>query len=153
MDTITPILNDVPVVVVNEVPVVSDEPPVLNGTQTLIVDLFRKYKPELEFTIASGENNVPQIELQYGIVSNIPEGADPSTIISEPQKYKIPLDETAKWADIKKLIDIFEKYLKNVDLNKKPVIDASAQILILESMKEKVTDWNEAVQKLKPAQN
>jgi hypothetical protein len=40
-----------------------------------------------------------------------------------------------------------------MDLNKKPVIDVSAQILQLESMKEKVKEWNEAVQKLKPAQN
>jgi hypothetical protein len=103
----TPIPDDVPDIVVNKVPVVSDEHQVLNATQNLIVDLLRKYKPELEYTIASGENNVPQIELKYGIVSNIPEGADPATIVTEPQKYKIPLDESAKWAEIKKLIDIF----------------------------------------------
>lgn len=114
----------------------------LNDMQNLIITLLRKSKPELVFDVAAGENDVPEIVLEYGIVSNIPEDADPAAIITTPQKYKIPLSEDSKWADIKKWIDIFEKYLKNADLNKKPVIDASAQILQLEKMKKHAEDMN-----------
>jgi hypothetical protein len=126
---------------------------VLNDKQNLIITLLRKSKPEFVFDISMGEHNVPEIIMEYGIVSNVPEDADPATIITEPQKYKIPLDETATWANIKKLIDIFEKYLKNADLNKKPVIDVSAQILQLEFMKEKAAEWNDVIKNARLTQN
>jgi hypothetical protein len=124
------------------------ETPVLNTAQNLIVSLLRKYKPELAFTIADGENNIPEIILEYGIVSNIPEGVDQATIINEPQKMKIPLEDTMTWVNMKKWIDIFEKYMKNVDLNKRSM-DVSAQILQLESMKNQAIIINDQINKNK----
>lgn len=123
--------------------------PELNRVQKIIIALLSKYKPELVFTIEMGEENIPEIVLEYGIVSTIPEDADPSTLITTPQKYKIPLNDAATWDDIKKWIDIFEKYLKNADLNKKPVIDASAQIQQLEYMKKLTEEMNANINKNK----
>ena len=124
------------------------ETPVLNTAQNLIVSLLRKYKPELAFNIADVENNIPEIILEYGIVSNIPEGVDQATIINEPQKMKIPLEDTMTWVNMKKWIDIFEKYMKNVDLNKRSM-DVSAQILQLESMKNQAIIINDQINKNK----
>jgi hypothetical protein len=44
--------------------------PALNNVQNLIITLLRKYKPELVFTIEMGEKNIPEIVLEYGLVSD-----------------------------------------------------------------------------------
>lgn len=121
--------------------------PLLNDAQNLIIKLLRKSNPELIFNIETGENNIPEIVLEYGIVSNIPDNVEPIT--KNAQKYKIPLDESAKWVEIKKWINIFDKYLKNTDLTKKPVIDISAQIVQLENMKKYAEDMNSKINKQK----
>ena len=97
----------------------ADSPLELSTNQNLIITLLRKAKPEFQFDISFNETGIPQLVMEYGIVSDIPEDIDPELIVKEPYKYNIPLDETATWASIKKMIDLFEKYLKNVNLNKK----------------------------------
>jgi len=105
----------------------SESPFELTNNQTLIITLLRKAKPDFQYEIVRNDTGIPELVMEYGIVTDIPEDMDPALVVKEPRKYAIPLDERATWVSVKKMIDFFEKYLKTANLNKKPaVIDASA---------------------------
>lgn len=97
----------------------TDSPIEFTNNQNLIITLLRKAKPDFQYEIVSNESGIPELVMEYGIVTDIPEDVDPALIAKEPLKYKIPLDEKATWITVKKMIDFFEKHLKNVNLNKK----------------------------------
>jgi hypothetical protein len=97
----------------------ADSPTELSTNQNLIITLLRKSKPDFQFDISLNDTGIPELVMKYGIVSDIPADMDPQFIVKEPYKYSIPLDETATWHSIKKMTDLFEKYLRNVNLNKK----------------------------------
>jgi hypothetical protein len=95
-----------------------ESPVEFTNNQTLIITLLRKAKPDFQYEIVRNENGIPELVMEYGIVTDIPEDMDPSLVVKEPRKYSIPLDEKATWISVKKIIDLFEKHLKNVNLNK-----------------------------------
>jgi hypothetical protein len=98
----------------------SDSTIKLSTAQNLIITLLSKAKPDFPFEIVQNDNGVPELVMEYGIVTDIPENIDPELIANEPRKYNIPLDEQATWVKVKKMVDFFEKYLKNANLNKNP---------------------------------
>jgi hypothetical protein len=87
----------------------------LSKSQNLIITLLRKAKPELQYEIIRSDAGIPELVMEYGIVTNM------ELVVKEPRKYKIPLDELATWVSVKKMVDFFEKYLKNVNLNNSPI--------------------------------
>jgi hypothetical protein len=98
----------------------SDLPIELSNNQNLIIALLQKAKPDFPFEIVQNDNGVPELVMEYGIVTDIPEDMDPALVVKERRKYAIPLDEQATWANVKKMVDFFEKYLKNANLYKNP---------------------------------
>jgi hypothetical protein len=91
----------------------------LSTNQNLIITLLHKAKPNFQFDVSFNDTGIPELVMKYGIVSDIPDDMDPEFIVKEPYKFSIPLDETATWHSVKKMTDLFEKYLRNVNLNKK----------------------------------
>jgi hypothetical protein len=85
-----------------------DSPTELSANHNLIITLLRKSKPDCKFDVKLNESGIPQLLMDYRILSD-----------GEPYKYTISLDEAATWTNVKKTIDLFETYLKNV--NKKQV--------------------------------
>ena len=99
----------------------TDSPIELSTNQKLIIALLRKSKPDFQFEIVRNDTGIPELVMEYGIVTEIPEDIAPELIVKEPRKYNIPLDDQATWANVKTMVDFFEKYLKNANLNKKPI--------------------------------
>ena len=93
----------------------SDLPIELSNNQNLIIALLQKAKPDFHYEIARNDAGIPELTMEYGIVTDIPKDMDPTLVIKEPRKYAILLDEQATWANVKKMIDFFEKYLKNAN--------------------------------------
>lgn len=96
----------------------SDLPIELSNNQNLIIALLQKARPDFPFEIVKNDNGIPELVMEYGIITDIPENIDTELIVKEPLKYKIPLDDQTTWANIKKMVDLFEKHLKNVNLNR-----------------------------------
>lgn len=102
-----------------------ESPLEFTNNQNLIITLLRKAKPEFQYEIVRNDSGIPELVMDYGIVTDIPEDIDPASVVKEPCKYSIPLDEQATWISVKKMIDFFEKHLKNVNLNKKVGVSSS----------------------------
>jgi hypothetical protein len=96
------------------------------SNQTLIIALLHKAKPDFQYEIVRNDAGIPELVMEYGIVTDIPEDMDPALVVKEPRKYAIPLDEKATWVSVKKMIDFFEKYLKTANLNKKVGVSSSS---------------------------
>jgi len=96
----------------------SDSPIELSTAQNLIITLLSKAKPDFHYEITRNDAGIPELTMEYGIVTDIPKDMDPTLVVKEPRKYNIPLDEQATWVNVKKMVDLFEKHLKNVNLNR-----------------------------------
>lgn len=86
----------------------------LSENQNLIITLLRKSKPDFQFDISLNETGIPELVMEYGVAPDIP---NDSLLANIPYKYRIPLGDDATWTSVKKLVDFFEKHLKNMMVN------------------------------------